>query len=340
MSEYIINDKWILDKVSSESKSFSSWLRNLLATIEDSLAEKNPELLAEFKKEKDLHSLTDIDKEIAKAQKELDNLGILGKSFINFGQKIFNKVTQSMKPMMKISQRTTEDNELDLDFITGKKKDLSTVLYDVTKERGINYEGILYLIKSLPDLETFLYSTNVRKYYRDHTEHALRVAVLGDFLLEQDLGNGNLVGIISELTEIDKDKLKSNLWWITGLLHDIGYPLGKMTTAVNYSLINQLLKCYPTLDLKFSPIEIGLSWTGNQKEYLDIIEEGLSREAKTFVKKGVNIEKSKSEFPTPQIQDFVTHGKGHPEFNYKNSIKLDHGVISALCLLNSLAPPE
>ncbi|TFF63687.1 MAG: hypothetical protein EU521_00680 [Promethearchaeota archaeon] len=351
MSEYIINDQWVLDKVSSESKSFSSWLNNLMNTIEKSLGEKNPEALAKFKKEKNLHAIKNLDTELAnaqkdleEAQKELDNLGILGKAFKGFGQNIFKKVTQSMGPIMEKSMISTigDDLDMDLDWVTGKRKDLSSVLYDVTKERGINYEGILYLIKSLPDLEAFLYSTNVRKYYRDHTEHALRVAVLGDFLLEQDFGSGELLGIISELTEIDKDKLKNNLWWITGLLHDIGYPLGKMSTAVNYSLMNQLLKCYPTLDLKFSPIEIGLSWEGKQKEYLEIIEEGLSIEAKILIREGVNSETTKAEFPKPKIQNFVTNrnGKGHPEFTYKSPIKLDHGVISALCLLNSLGSPE
>ncbi|MCE7745846.1 MAG: hypothetical protein GPJ52_12005, partial [Candidatus Heimdallarchaeota archaeon] len=66
-------------------------------------------------------------------------------------------------------------------------------MYDVAVERGIDSEGILYLIQSLPDLESFLYSTSAGKYYRDHTEHQLRVAVLGDFLLEQDLGRGTLL---------------------------------------------------------------------------------------------------------------------------------------------------
>jgi hypothetical protein len=349
MTKYVINDKWVLDKVSSESKSFSSWISNLMDVIEKSLGEKNPEMLAEFKKEKDLHSLKNLDqdlvdaqKELAKAQNELGNLGFLGKKIKNFGQNIFKQVTQSMDSMMEKSIKSTSSEDLDfeLDWLTGKRKDLSTVLYDVTKERGINFEGILYLIKSLPDLEAFLYSTNVRKYYRDHTEHALRVAVLGDFLLEQDLGNGRLLGIISELSEIDKDILKDKLWWITGLIHDIGYPLGKMTTAVNYSLINQLLKCYPTLDLKFSPIEIGLSWKGRQNEYIDLIEEGLSKEARIFIRRGVNIETKDSSFPTPEVKNFITSGNGHEEFNYKSPIKLDHGVISALCLLNSLGTPE
>jgi hypothetical protein len=60
MSEYIINDQWVLDKVSSDSKSFSSWLNNLMNTIEKSLGDKNPEALAEFKKDKNLHSIKNL----------------------------------------------------------------------------------------------------------------------------------------------------------------------------------------------------------------------------------------------------------------------------------------
>ncbi len=114
--------------------------------------------------------------------------------------------------------------DFELEFITVKRRSLSSTLYDVAKERGIDKEGILYLIRTLPDLESFLYSTSVRKYYRDHTEHQLRVAVLGDFLLEQDFGAGSLLSIISDLTELGKPRLKEKIWWVTGLLHDMGIP--------------------------------------------------------------------------------------------------------------------
>ena len=212
--------------------------------IEKSLPQLPPEELKEAKKYKKI----DMDKElalarkdIAQATKEIENLGFLGKKFSNFGMKILNQVQKPLERELKKSFQEMNIN-YDLEFLTGKRKNLSSALYDVSRERGIESEGLLYLIKALPDLEAFLYSTSVRKYYRDHTEHALRVAVLGDFLLDQDLGYGSLVGMISELTEIDKKLLKDKLWWIIGLIHDIGYPLGKMSTAVNYSLINQLLK--------------------------------------------------------------------------------------------------
>lgn len=111
-----------------------------------------------------------------------------------------------------------------------------------------------------------------------------------------------------------------------------------MTTAVNYSLLNQLLKCYPTLDLEFLPFEISLSWKGNQEDYLEIIEEGLSKEARALIREGVGFNKFEKISHKPQV--YLRSEKGHPEFNYQSILNLDHGVISALSLLNGLGTPD
>lgn len=345
MKDYRINDDWILNRISEQSNSFSQWINDLLKGVEKTLEELPPEVLDQPKVKKELSSLKDLDKnlfaaqkEIATAQIEMQKLGFLGKKFANFGMKMIDKFQKPIEKELKKSLKGIEELDLDLDFITGKRKDLSSALYDVSKEKGIKSEGLLYLIRALPDLEAFLYSTSVKKYYRDHTEHALRVAVLGDFLLEQDLGQGPLGGVISDLTNLDKGLLKEKFWWIIGLLHDIGYPLGKMTTAVNYSLLNQLLKCYPTLDLEFIPFEINLTWKGEQEEYLKIIEEGLSKEARELIRKGAGFQNQKITAQDPQI--FLNQPNGHPEFKYQNQIELDHGVISALSLLKGLGTPQ
>ena len=333
MKDYQINDKWILDRVSSQSSSFSGWMTDLLKVVE----QINPEAYEDLKKDKDFASLKNLDKELAQAQAQIANMGRFGKYVNKMGANISNWVIKKVEKNLK---KSVADMDLDfnIELITGKRKDLSSALYDVSKERGVESKGLLYLIKSLPDLEAFLYSTSVKKYYRDHTEHALRVAVLGDFLLEQDLGQGAIGGIISDLTSIDKTLLKEKIWWITGLIHDIGYPLGKMTTAVNYSLVNQLLKCYPTLDLEFIPFEISLSWKGNQEEYLKILEEGLSKEARALIRKGVSY--SSTNTLPHKSHVYLRSEKGHSEFNYRSSISLDHGIISALSLLNGLGTPE
>jgi hypothetical protein len=339
LPDFCINDDWILNRISSQSTSFAQWMGNLFDTVEKSLDNAPPEVIEQFKKTKEL-DLKDLDKELASVQKELSNLKGMGKMFSGFGMKLLKQIQKPLEQEIKSSVQNIEGlNSIpDLDFITGKRKDLSTALYDVSKERGIESEGLLYLIQALPDLEAFLYSTSVKKYYRDHTEHALRVAVLGDFLLEQDIGQGTLNSIISDLTELDKKLLKEKFWWITGLIHDIGYPLGKMTTAVNYSLVNQLLKCYPTIDLEFIPFEINLAWKGKQEDYLEILEEGLSREARTLIREGAGFTYKKISSQKPQI--FLTQPEGHPEYQYRNPVDLDHGVISALSLLKGLGTPQ
>lgn len=145
-----------------------------------------------------------------------------------------HKITNSIEKEIKADENEKDDLDLEynIDTLTGERKNLSSALFDVKKERGIDTQGLLYLIKSLPDLETFLYYTSVRKYYRDYTEHALRVAVLGDFLLDQEIEQGMNKRIISDLTGIEIEALKEEFWWIMGLLHDIGYPLAKISDDI------------------------------------------------------------------------------------------------------------
>lgn len=345
LKEFIINDEWILDRISSQSPTFNQWLSGLINYVNKVVEEGDPKVLAkadkkgDLKKLEQLKNIKDFDKELDIASKTLNGLGSLKEVFSLTGTKISQFVQNTIQTEMKKLQREGEiPFELDLGFLSGKTKNLSSALYDVSVERGIDLKGILYLIKALPDLEAFLYSTSVKKYYRDHTEHALRVAVLGDFLLEQDLGNGKLLSLISDLTNIQKDALKNNFWWITGLIHDIGYPLCKMTTAINYSLLNQLLKCYPSLDLEFIPFEMSLSWKGKQEDYLKIIEDGFSKEARELLRIGAGYHVANLKPQTSRT--YLKSNEGHSEFNYTSEVDLDHGVISALCLLNSLGTPE
>lgn len=341
MPDYIINDKWIMDRISSQSTSFNKWISGLIHNLEHALEEINTSQLkniepGEFNKEIDKAK-----KELANVEKELATLdfGSLGSKIKGKTVKWVSNIIQKeiQKDVPKFEQMEL-DFDIDLELLTGKRKSLSAALFDVSKERGIQNEGLLYLIKALPDLEAFLYSTSVQKYYRDHTEHTLRVAVLGDFLLEQETEHGKMIGILSDLLELDKAQIKEKIWWITSLLHDIGYPLGKISTSINFSLLNQLLKCYPSLDLEIIPFEIGLSWKSDQQEYLKILEEGLSKEAKALIRRGSGIDEPK--LPSLGPQFFLQHKNGHPEFAFAPKVELDHGVISALSLLKGLGSPE
>ena len=53
MKDFRINDKWILDRVSSQSSSFSQWINNIIDTVEQSLEDINEEQLEELKKNKE-----------------------------------------------------------------------------------------------------------------------------------------------------------------------------------------------------------------------------------------------------------------------------------------------
>ena len=332
---YHIDDEWILKRVMGQSSSFSQWIRELMDNVEKSLEAKDPEAAEAFRKKKNLLQLREADEKLRKLDERLTNtmeklsgLGSIG-DFIS---------TMAANIIEKNLQKSLGSADINIDFITGKRRSLSSALYDVTKERGIDSEGILYLIQSLPDLESFLYSTSVKKYYRDHTEHQLRVAVLGDFLLEQEFEQGTLVGITAEILDMDESFLKEKIWWIVGLIHDIGYPLSKMTTAVNWSLVNQILKCYPHLDLEVVPMEVTLVQSGPQEEYLVFLEEGMSPKARELVRIGVGY--NRKGVPIPEPQAFVGGKNGHPEFAFKSDISLDHGVVGALILLRSLGTPE
>ena len=271
---YQINDDWILKRVSKESSSFKEWLNGIITSIQKA-AEDNEELKIQLSKEQqELPDLVEVDKQIENTKRKMDvyskkieRLGSLGSYISDLSSKIQDRISQEFS---EASQEASKKYGIDfnVDFLTGKRKSLADSLYDVAKDRGIESEGILYLIKSLPDFESFLYSTSAGKFYRDHTEHQLRVAVLGDFFLEQDLGNGTLLGIVSDLMELEKTDIKDKIWWISGLIHDIGYPLQKMNKSINYAILNQILKCYPMLDLEFSPFEITLTKRDStQKEY-------------------------------------------------------------------------
>lgn len=337
MTDYHINDDWVLRRIMDQSSAFAQWFTDIMVTVEKSLEVVDPETAEKLKKKRDLGELKDLDGQFKKADEKLAEVRekILGLG--SMGNFIATLTTDIVRMGLESSLKPKKD--IDIDFITGKRKSLSSALYDVTRERGIDSEGILYLIGSLPDLESFLYSTSVKKYYRDHTEHQLRVAVLGDFLLEQSLEQGNLLNIVAEVLEMDKQLLKDKIWWITGLIHDIGYPLSKMTTAINWSLLNQILKCYPLLDVEVVPMEVTLSWKGKfQEAYLTLLEEGLSKEAREQIRSGAGFNYEKVPVPSPQV--FLGGEKGHSEFTFQSSVALDHGVVGALTLLRSLGTPE
>lgn len=86
-----------------------------------------------------------------------------------------------------------------------------------------------------------MYFLNVRKYYRDHCPHQMRVAVLGDFLLDFKSQAGSIKGIIRDQLDLSSEEIRI-AWWFAGLLHDTGIPLAKLCIAINWSILNEILR--------------------------------------------------------------------------------------------------
>jgi hypothetical protein len=211
---------------------------------------------------------------------------------------------------------------------------LSEVLYDVAKERGITNEGVLRLIRTLPEFEAFMYFLNVRKYYRDHCAHQLRVAVLGDFLLDLTSQAGGIEGVIRDKLGFSSEEVRT-AWWFAGLLHDTGIPLAKLCTSLNWSLINEILRCYPSLDIQALPISLNLANEQFQnRQYLSILLKNMPESWQNIAKEGLGIYR-------PVDKPIFFKAGNHLRREYQpEELYIDHGVVGAVNLLSTLGPPE
>jgi hypothetical protein len=211
---------------------------------------------------------------------------------------------------------------------------LSDALYNVAKERGIRNEGVLRLIRTLPEFEAFMYFLNVRKYYRDHCAHQLRVAVLGDFLLDLNFKAGNIESVIKEKLGFSSEEVRT-AWWFAGLLHDTGIPLAKLCSSVNWSLINEILRCYPLLDIQARPISLSLaSGELQNRQYLSVLLGGIPKSWRKIVEEGLGIPKFADE-------PMLFRGSDYKFREYQSDDpNIDHGVVGAVNLLSTLGSPE
>lgn len=312
----VINDPWVLTRTGRFSNSFSSFLSK--AGV--SLSEKDRQ---EAEKE-----MKDAQKEVEKARKSLESLDEL------------KGVPLWVRPFAKqIVKQITETVSSSLSQVAGELFgsgifSLSDALYDVAKERGIEHEGTLRLIRMLPEFEALMYFLNVRKFYRDHCAHQLRVAVLGDFLLDLESDAGGMEGIIKDGLGFSADEVRT-AWWFAGLLHDTGVPLSKLSTAVNWSLLNEILRCYPSLDIKAVPMLIDLSGNdlGNS-EYLSVLVEGMPEPWQRMLKEGLG-----TSGPMEGVKMFRAGYCLKEEYQPTNP-RMDHGVVAAVNLLRTLGTPE
>jgi hypothetical protein len=311
----VIDDSWVLSRTGHFSNSFSSFLSQLRSKM----SEKEREAA-----EKELQTVPGKMEEAKRSLESLDRpeVPVWIRPFVS---KIMQEVSKTIT-----SELSQEAGEL---FGAGIFS-LSEALYDVAKERGVTHEGILYLVKMLPEFEALMYFLNVRKFYRDHCAHQLRVAVLGDFLLDLKSDAGSIKSVIRDRLELSLDEVRT-VWWFAGLLHDTGIPLAKLSTAVNWSLLNEILRCYPSMDIKASPMLVDLAGADLQNsEYLSILFEGMPESWQTILKSGLGVSE-----PLEGKILFKAGFSSHQEYQPAN-LRIDHGVVGAVNLLRTLGTPE
>ncbi len=310
-----IDDSWVLTRTGHFSCSFSDFLSQMSANM------------PEKEREKVAKELNTVPEKLQKATEKLQSLDDpkMPPWIKPFVSKIMREVTQ---------QVTSGLSEVAGELFGAGIFSLSRALYDVAKERGIKHEGMLYLIKMLPEFEALMYFLNVRKFYRDHCAHQLRVTALGDFLLDLESGAGGIEGVIRDRLNLSSDQVRT-AWWFTGLLHDTGIPLAKLSTAVNWSLLNEILRCYPTLDIKASPMFLDLTGPSlRNEEYLSILVEGLPKRWQTMLKNGLGASE-----PVENKILFEAGFSNRQEYRPRD-LRIDHGVVSAVNLLRTLGTPE
>jgi hypothetical protein len=361
----MINDTWVLQREGSFSISFSGFLSNLTggAKLTDSIkaglevarsitdfgdvgfvkplldkiwgtigVDAKPELREKFQKR--------LDRAQEEAHRKIDETEIQSQKSID------EAVAEKEYQILEIDERL-DKLEAELESMEGtmgqqvasqlfstKMDSLVEALYQVAKERGITNEEILNIIKALPEFEALMYIMNVRKFYRDHTAHSLRVATLGDFLLDKKGFAGGLEGLLMEKLSFTKEEVRTT-WWFTGLLHDIGTPLAKLFTSLNWSLINEMTRCYSPLGMDFSPLQISVNHPdlGNS-DYLKILCEGYPKPWQKFITNGLGVTFSAHDSFRYSVKD-----KKHEEFK-PSSPRIDHGVVAAVTLLRTLGTPE
>jgi hypothetical protein len=301
-----IDDSWVLSRAGYFSHSFSDFLSQLALDL--------PE------KER---------KEVEKAARIFGPQGMDELKIPRWVKPFASRILQHVSKQVSSELAKVADNLFGAGIFS-----LSDALYDVAKERGVTNDGVLHLISMLPEFEALMYFLNVRKYYRDHCAHQLRVAVLGDFLLDMKSEGGGIEGLIKDKLDLSSDEVRT-AWWFAGLLHDTGIPLAKLCTAVNWSLLNEILRCYPSLDIRASPMLISLAGDELQnREYLSILVEGMPERWQELLREGLGVSE-----PTDETILFKSSHGTRQEYQPR-PLHMDHGVVGAVNLLRTLGSPE
>lgn len=163
------------------------------------------------------------------------------------------------------------------------------------------------IISRMKDFQALMYMT--ASFFRDHILHQIRVATLGDFLLDQAFmfnERKTLIKLISELLGMSESEVR-RCWWITGLFHDIGMPITELGKTVGM-IISDIDATYQLgITASTSPI-LGLQNTRKNNELLDLLLK---------------------QFPRNEDKQSIENASGLRH----TGRTLDHGVIGTLSLL-------
>jgi hypothetical protein len=318
----LIDDPWVLSRSGRFSKSFSSFLSKMIPTMPEN---KQNEVAARLEQARE--KMTNVDRLMELQRLKLEKLDKLAAP--SWVKPLVSKILEDVQKQVASGLERLADELFGAGIFS-----LSEALYDVAKERGITNEGVLHLVKALPEFEALLYSLNVRKFYRDHCAHQLRVAALGDFLLDSTSEIGDVEGVIRDKLGFSPKDART-AWWFAGLLHDTGIPLAKLSTAVNWSLINEILRCYPLLDIQAHPIFLSLAGGLSQnQQYLSFLLGDMPKSWRRMIMENLGEEK----YVDKPI--LFRGGNLHPrEYQFQDP-HIDHGVAGAINLLSTLGPPE
>ena len=149
----------------------------------------------------------------------------------------------------------------------------------ILESRGLSStaRNLKAVIDRLPDFQAFVYATD--EFYRDHIEHQIRVAVLGDFLLSQHFGYDHdrlsLSERICSITGLTEENVLK-AWWIASLFHDVGIPIAKLSKNMN-DFVNDLAMVYGNLNLKLPPIGSLIIDENRNRVMFEALTTGFSR---------------------------------------------------------------
>lgn len=108
---------------------------------------------------------------------------------------------------------------------------------------------------------------SLKEFYRDHFFHVMEVCFTGHFLLELKINSKYLWEVIAKKLKIGNKEIVVKLWYITALLHDVGYGIDALKSLLDFL---KFFKNAPSLE----KLSVQIS------DLIDVISEELNNENK------------------------------------------------------------